>query len=181
MEILTRHLRVEFNQQQQCGTDCGIRTQGQELNGVEGETLLGQVLAKREAILLQNRRRHTGRILTAFRELQGARQITFRHPFATQTALSGTQPQWPIRLWTVTSSVASSMQMKYVCEITAMEGFQRKSELAHIGQRKLMGIRDTCSPCFGRKSRMQSFSQRLDSTSCAPLTFEDDNIEAIFL
>jgi hypothetical protein len=71
--------------------------------------------------------------------------------------------------------------MKYVCEITAMEGFQRQSELAHIGKRKLMGIRDSCGACFSRKARIQSFSQRLDSTSSAPLTFEHDNIETIFL
>jgi hypothetical protein len=81
----------------------------------------------------------------------------------------------------VTSSVVSSTQMKHVCEITAVEGFERKSELAHIRQRIVMGVRDSCSPCFGRKSRIQSFSQRLDSTSRAPLPFEHDNIEAVFL
>jgi hypothetical protein len=181
MEILTGYLLVEFNQQKQCGTHCGIRAQGQEFNGVGGETLLRQVLAKREAILIQNRLGHIGRILTAFRELQWARQVAFRHPIATQTALFRTQPQWPIRLWAVTNSIVSSTQMKYVCEITAMERFQRQPELSHIGQRKLMGIRDPRGPCFSRKARIQSFSQRLDSTSSAPLTFEHDNIETIFL
>jgi hypothetical protein len=82
MEILTGYLLVEFDQQKQGGTNCRIRTQGQEFNGVGGETLLRQVLAKGEAILIQNGLGHIGRILTAFRELQWARQVAFRHPFA---------------------------------------------------------------------------------------------------
>ena len=81
----------------------------------------------------------------------------------------------------MTSRVVSSTEMKYVCEVPAMEGFQRQPELSHIRQRELMGIWDPCRPGFARKARIESFSQRLDSTSGAPLTFEDDNLETIFL
>ena len=150
MKVLAGYLFVEFDQQKQRSADCRIGSQGDQFNGIRRKALVCQVLAEREVILRQNGVWYVGRKLTSFRQLQRSGQVAFRQSSAPKAAFLWAQLQWPIRFGALTDNIVLSTQMNNVRQISAFERFQRQSELAHVVQRELMSIRDSCSSCFSR-------------------------------